>query len=239
MSSSDRLRFGIFMAPFHPAGRKPDAGLGARPRPDRASRPPRLRRGVDRRAPLGRHRDHCLPEIFIAAAAERTRHIKLGTGVSRRRLPQPVRGAPSERSCSITSPAAGSCWDWARARCRPTRHDRPASRPRAQLLEENCRGVMKLLRSDEPVTAETKAGTWSTPGCTFAVLQPIVRLAVPAVASPVGPEAGWPRTASACCPSAQPSGGLRSPRVALGRHGGARRQSRTRSPTATNGDSSA
>ena len=36
---------------------------------------------MDRGAPLGRVRDHRLTEIFIATAAERTRHIKLGTGV--------------------------------------------------------------------------------------------------------------------------------------------------------------
>jgi Luciferase-like monooxygenase len=44
---SERLRFGILMAPFHPAGDKIIAS----------------------------------PEIFIGVAAERTRHIRLGTGV--------------------------------------------------------------------------------------------------------------------------------------------------------------
>ena len=37
---------------------------------------------MDRRAPLGRHEIIASPEVFIAAAAERTRHIRLGTGVS-------------------------------------------------------------------------------------------------------------------------------------------------------------
>ena len=36
---------------------------------------------MDWRAPFGRLRDHLLAELFIAAAAERTRRIKLGTGV--------------------------------------------------------------------------------------------------------------------------------------------------------------
>jgi limonene 1,2-monooxygenase len=36
---------------------------------------------VDWRAPLGRVRDHRLPGALHPAAAERTRHIRLGTGV--------------------------------------------------------------------------------------------------------------------------------------------------------------
>ena len=54
----------------------------ARSRTDRASRQARLSRGLDRRAPFGRvTRSSRSPEIFIAFAAERTRHIRLGTGV--------------------------------------------------------------------------------------------------------------------------------------------------------------
>ena len=46
------------------------------------------------------------PEIFIAAAAERTKHIKLGTGVVS--LPYHHPWLVADRlCCSTTSPAAG------------------------------------------------------------------------------------------------------------------------------------
>ena len=78
---SDRLRFGIFMAPFHPAGENPTLAL---------ERDLELIEHLDRlgydEAWIGEHHSAgteiiASPEIFIAAAAERTRHIKLGTGV--------------------------------------------------------------------------------------------------------------------------------------------------------------
>ena len=76
-----RLRFGIFMAPFHPAGENPTLAL---------QRDLELVEHLDRlgydEAWIGEHHSAgseiiASPEIFIAAAAERTRHIRLGTGV--------------------------------------------------------------------------------------------------------------------------------------------------------------
>ena len=78
---ADRLRFGIFMAPFHPAGENPtlalERDLGLIGHLDRL--------GWDE-AWIGEHHSAgseiiASPEIFIAAAAQRTRHIQLGTGV--------------------------------------------------------------------------------------------------------------------------------------------------------------
>ena len=75
------LRFGIFLAPFHPVNENPTACL---------DRDMELIEHLDR---LGYHEvwvgEHhsggfeiiACPEMFIAAAAERTRHIRLGTGV--------------------------------------------------------------------------------------------------------------------------------------------------------------
>ena len=75
------LHFGAFFAPFHPLGQRPDAGSRVRPREGRCAGPPRVRRGLVRRASLRWLRAHGCPEVFIAAAAERTKHIRLGTGV--------------------------------------------------------------------------------------------------------------------------------------------------------------
>src|SRR2546430_7681307 len=76
------LRFGIFMAPFHPAGQNPTLAL---------ERDLELIVRLDElgynEAWIGEHHSAGLeiiasPEVFIAAAAQRTRHIRLGTGVS-------------------------------------------------------------------------------------------------------------------------------------------------------------
>jgi limonene 1,2-monooxygenase len=77
-----RLRFGIFLAPIHAPGQNPTLAL---------QRDLELIEHLDAlgydEAWIGEHHSAGSeligsPEIFIAAAAERTRHIKLGTGVT-------------------------------------------------------------------------------------------------------------------------------------------------------------
>src|SRR3954465_3268991 len=76
------MRFGIFMAPFHPGGQNPTLAL---------HRDLDLIEHLDRlgydEAWIGEHHSAgyeiiASPEVFIAHAAARTTHIKLGTGVS-------------------------------------------------------------------------------------------------------------------------------------------------------------
>src|SRR5690348_8130368 len=75
-------RFGIFLAPFHPCGQNPTLAL---------ERDLELLQHLDRlgfdEAWIGEHHSAgyeiiASPEVFIATAAERTRHLRLGTGVS-------------------------------------------------------------------------------------------------------------------------------------------------------------
>src|SRR5215216_1543968 len=75
------LRFGIFMAPFHPTGQNPTLAL---------ERDLDLMVLLDRvgydEAWMVEHHSGCYeisasPELFIATAAERTRHLRFGTGV--------------------------------------------------------------------------------------------------------------------------------------------------------------
>jgi limonene 1,2-monooxygenase len=75
------LRSGIFLAPFHDLPENPTLAL---------QRDMELLQLLDRlnyhEAWIGEHHSGGFeiigsPEIFIAAAAERTRHIRLGTGV--------------------------------------------------------------------------------------------------------------------------------------------------------------
>ena len=77
-----RLRFGIFLAPFHPVHEHPGQAL---------ERDFQLIEHLDRlgyeEAWIGEHHSAGFetipsPELFIAAAIERTRYIRLGTGVS-------------------------------------------------------------------------------------------------------------------------------------------------------------
>ena len=81
MALAKRLKFGIFMAPFHPLGENPTLAL---------ERDLELLQWLDHlgydEAWIGEHHSAgwetiASPEVFIATAAERTSHIKLGTGV--------------------------------------------------------------------------------------------------------------------------------------------------------------
>src|SRR6266540_2831787 len=76
------MRFGIFLAPFHKPDENPTLAL---------ERDLELIQRLDAlgydEAWIGEHHSAgteiiASPEVFIAAAAERTKHIRLGTGVS-------------------------------------------------------------------------------------------------------------------------------------------------------------
>src|SRR6266403_2292835 len=83
MPMTSRLRFGVFLAPFHKPGINPTLAL--QNDLDLVAWLDRL--GYDE-AWFGEHHSagteiSASPEIMIAVAAERTRHLKLGTGVVR------------------------------------------------------------------------------------------------------------------------------------------------------------
>ena len=81
MALPARMKFGIFLAPFHRLGEDPTLGL---------ERDLELLQWLDYlgfdEAWIGEHHSGgwetiASPEVFMATAAERTKHIKLGTGV--------------------------------------------------------------------------------------------------------------------------------------------------------------
>ena len=81
MSLTERMKFGIFMGPFHRVGENPTLAI---------DRDLELVQWLDAlgydEAWIGEHHSAgwetiSSPEIFIAVAADRTKHIKLGTGV--------------------------------------------------------------------------------------------------------------------------------------------------------------
>ncbi len=82
LAAADHINFGIFLAPFHPVGQNPTLAL---------ERDLQLIEHLDAlgfaEAWFGEHHSAgyeiiASPEVFIAAAASRTAHIRLGTGVS-------------------------------------------------------------------------------------------------------------------------------------------------------------
>ena len=81
MALPSRMKFGSFLGPFHQLGENPTLGL---------ERDLELLQWMDYlgfdEAWIGEHHSAgwetiASPELFIATAAERTKHIKLGTGV--------------------------------------------------------------------------------------------------------------------------------------------------------------
>ncbi len=185
---SDRLRFGIFMAPFHRAGENPTLAL---------ERDLDLVVHLDRlgwdEAWIGEHHSAgseliASPEIFIAAAAERTRHIKLGTGVISVAYHNPYMVA--ERAVQLDHMTRGRFMLGCGPGSLPTDAimlglDPTETRP---LLEEGMDVIMKLLTGDEPVSSTTKM--WNLVDARLHLRpysNPLFDVAVPAVASPSGP----------------------------------------------------
>lgn len=187
-ASSDRLRFGTFMAPFHKAGENPTRAI---------ERDLDLITHLDRmgwdEAWIGEHHSAgseiiACPEIFIAAAAERTRHIKLGTGVVSVAYHNPFMVA--ERAVQLDHMTHGRFMLGVGPGSLPTDAvmlglDPTETRP---LLEEGLDVIMRLLTTDEPVNSTTKI--WNLVDARLHLRpysSPLFDVAVPAVASPTGP----------------------------------------------------
>ena len=182
-----RLRFGTFLAPFHKPGQNPTLAL---------QRDLELVQHLDRlgidEAWIGEHHSAgseiiASPEIFIAAAAERTRNIKLGTGVTSVAYHNPLWVA--DRMVLLDHLTRGRTMLGLGPGSLPTDSSMIGLNPTdtRELMGENLDIITRLLRG-EVVSAETK-----THKLIDAQLQlrpytdPCFELAVAAVASPTGP----------------------------------------------------
>jgi limonene 1,2-monooxygenase len=181
------MRFGMFMAPMHNAVQNPTLAL---------QRDLELIEHLDRvgydEVWIGEHHSAgselvSSPEVFIAAAAERTKHIKLGTGVVSLPYHNPLWVA--DRAMLLDHLTHGRFMLGVGPGSLPTDSamigvEPDVLRPR---LEEGLQAVLHLLSSDEPLTMETD---WFT--LNEAVLQlrpytrPRIEMAVPGVVSPTG-----------------------------------------------------
>lgn len=186
------MRFGIFLAPFHPVGQNPTLAL---------ERDLELIQWLDElgfhEAWIGEHHSAgyeliASPEVFIATAAERTRHIRLGSGVNSLPYHHPLLLA--DRFVLLDHLTRGR----AMLGCGPGQLTSDAhmlgieandQRPR---MEEALDAIMALLRSpdDGPVTMKTD---WFELRDARLQLRPFTHphfeIAVAATISPSGPRA--------------------------------------------------
>ena len=182
------LNFGAFFAPFHPVGQSPTLALEYDLQ--RAEELDRL--GYDE-VWFGEHHSGGYeiipsPEIFIAAAAQRTKNIKLGTGVIS--LPYHHPWLVADRLVMLDHLTRGRLIFGAGPGALPTDAYIMGIDPVEQrrMMEESLEAILALLRSDEPVTRETD---WFT--MREARLQvrpyswPHFEVAVAAMVSPSGP----------------------------------------------------
>ncbi len=182
-----RLRFGTFLAPFHPAGENPTLAL---------QRDLELVEHLDRlgydEAWIGEHHSAgteiiASPEIFIAAAAERTRHIKLGTGVTSVAYHNPLWVA--ERMVLLDHLTRGRTMLGCGPGSLPTDSMMLGLNPTdtRELLEVDLDIIMRLLRG-ETVTETTRTHTLVDARLHLRpYTEPCFDIAVAAVASPTGP----------------------------------------------------
>jgi limonene 1,2-monooxygenase len=183
----DRLRFGTFLAPFHPAGENPTLAL---------QRDLELVEHLDRlgydEAWIGEHHSAgteiiASPEIFIAAAAERTRHIKLGTGVTSIAYHNPLWVA--ERMVLLDHLTRGRAMLGCGPGSLPTDSMMLGLNPTdtRELMEVDLDIIMRLLRG-ETVTEQTRTHNLINAKLHLRpYTQPCFDIAVAAVASPTGP----------------------------------------------------
>jgi len=184
-----RMKFGLFLAPFHSVGEHPTLAL---------QRDVELIEHLDRlgydEAWIGEHHSFAReiisnPMIFIAALAERTRHIKLGTGVVSLPYHNPLMVADDllqldhmTRGRVMLGVGPGALTsDAVQMGIEPT--------TQRKRMAEAFDAIVQLARSDEPVTMETD---WFS--LTEARLQmgwysdPHPELAVAVILTPSGPQ---------------------------------------------------
>jgi limonene 1,2-monooxygenase len=185
---TEPLGFGVFYAPFHPLGQDPTLALEY----DLERVVALDRFGYDE-AWMGEHHSGGYeiigsPEIFVAVAAERTKHIKLGTGVVS--LPYHHPWLVADRMVLLDHLTRGRVLFGTGPGALPTDAHIMGIDPvdQRRRMEESLEAILALLRSEEPVSRETD---WFTMKDARLQLRPYTyphfEVAVAAMISPSGP----------------------------------------------------
>ncbi len=184
------LRFGIFLAPFHPAGQNPTLAL---------ERDLELIVRLDElgydEAWFGEHHSAgweliASPEVFIAVVSQRTRNIRLGTGVSTLPFHHPL--ILADRMVLLDHLTRGRVMFGVGPGALPSDAFMMGIEPSRQreMMEEALEAIIALLRADEPVDMVTD---WFTLREARLQLRPYTHpcfeIAVAAQISPAGPRA--------------------------------------------------
>src|SRR3954447_14453111 len=155
MATHEGLRFGIFLAPFHRVGDNPTVALG---------RDLELIQWLDHlgydEAWIGEHHSAgweiiAAPEIFIGVAAEKTRRIMLGSGVTSLPYHHPLMVA--QRFVQLDHMTRGR----AMLGCGPGALVSDAymmgidAEAQRRMMDESLGAIMALLACKEPVTMKT------------------------------------------------------------------------------------
>lgn len=184
------LRFGVFLAPFHPAGQDPTAAL---------HRDLELVCHLDAlgydEVWVGEHHSGgyeiiAAPEVFLAVAAERTRRIALGTGVSS--LPYHHPFLLADRMVLLDHLTRGRVKFGVGPGALPSDAFMLGIAPERQreMMEEALEAILALLTGDEPVTRTTDWFTLRDARLQLRPYQhPCFEVAVAAQVSPAGPRA--------------------------------------------------
>ena len=213
--------FGIFLAPFHPVGQNPTLAL---------ERDLELLVHLDRlgfdEAWVGEHHSAgyeiiASPEVFIAVAAERTRHLRLGTGVSSLPYHHPL--VLADRMVLLDHLTRGRIMLGVGPGALPSDAFMMGIEVARQrdMMEEALEAILLLLEGGDPVTYETD---WFTLRDARLQLRPYQRprfeVAVAAQISPAGPRAAGRFGCSLLSLGATSAGGF----DALGYHWGVMEQ---------------
>ncbi len=190
VDAAGHLNFGIFLAPFHPVGQNPTLAL---------ERDLQLVEHLDAlgfdEAWFGEHHSAgyeiiASPEVFIAAAAQRTRTIRLGTGVSS--LPYHHPFILADRMVLLDHLTRGRLMIGVGPGALPSDAFMMGIDPARQrdMMEEALEAILLLLEGKEPVSMKTD---WFTLVEARLQLRPYQRpfpeVAVAAQVSPAGPRA--------------------------------------------------
>jgi limonene 1,2-monooxygenase len=207
IDADGRLGFGIFLAPFHPVGQNPTLAF---------ERDLQLIEHLDAlgfdEAWFGEHHSAgyeiiASPEVFIAAAAQRTHRIRLGTGVSS--LPYHHPFMLADRMVLLDHLTRGRVMLGVGPGALPSDAFMMGIDPAKQraMMEESLEAILLLL-AGETVSMETE---WFTLKRARLQLQPYQRqfpVAVAAQVSPAGPRAAGRFGASLLSLGATTTGGF-------------------------------
>ena len=187
MNLPERMTFGIFLGPFHRVGENPTLAF---------RRDMELIEWLDElgydEAWIGEHHSAgweiiSSPELFIAAAAERTRHIKLGTGVVS--LPYHHPFMVANRMVQLDHMTRGRIMFGVGPGALPTDAYMMGIDPTTQRrkMEESLAIILRLFTEDEPITYK---GEWFELNEALLQIKPYQRpympIAVASIQSPSG-----------------------------------------------------